>query len=293
MNKIGITNGVFDLFHNDHKRLIDICKSLCDYLVVYIDSDEFTTINKGRPPLLDYHTREKALLAYGANEVRKANSWDCPFEDDHFDTFFFGSDQLEYKVWEKYINKLKEQYRMYVIPTGAVHSRHLRELIDPFVEPSDPENLQKVVDVLNKHNIDFCAICGTLLGLCRNNKKIPWDKDYDLMVMIESYWQYYKLKDLFIKEGFEVDTSEGFIQLESPIRLDIFRYNYKDNFVFFKDFFPIPMEDLIPFEMSVLDGVQIPIPKNSEKLLDIHYPNWRTNFNVWKTYEVSPEDINC
>lgn len=293
MYKIGITNGVFDLFHNDHKKLIDICKHTCDYLIVYIDSDEFTLKNKGKLPIIDYETREKALLAYGADEVRKAHTWDCPFSDNAFDIFFFGSDQLEYKVWEKYIDQLKKDYRMYVIPTGAVHSRHLRKLIEPFLQPSNPEGLQRVVDILNKNNIEFCAICGSLLGLCRNNKKIPWDKDYDLMVMIESYWVYYNLKELFTNEGFTVDTSEGFIQLKEPITLDIFRYNYKDSFVFFKDFFPIHIEDLLPFQTSVLDGVEVPIPKNSEKLLDIHYPNWRTNFNVWKTYEVSPEDINC
>lgn len=35
-NKIGITVGVFDLFHVGHLNLLERCKSMCEHLVVAV-----------------------------------------------------------------------------------------------------------------------------------------------------------------------------------------------------------------------------------------------------------------
>jgi cytidyltransferase-like protein len=292
MRKTGITNGVFDLFHQDHKRLIDICKKNCDYLIVYIDSDEFVILNKGRPPLIDFVTREKALLAYGADEVRVAHNWHDPFDSD-FDIFFFGSDQLEYDVWNPYFAKLQQEDKMFVIQTGDVHSRHLRQIIEPFLVEPDTQLLQNVVDILEKNNIEYCAIFGTLIGICRNNKKIPWDNDYDLVVFNMSYWEYYDLVDLFSPKEFYVTYDHGFIQIKSTkIRVDIFRYDPVDEFAVFSDL-AFKEKHVFPMRRSEIDGVNISIPNRPEEILDTSYPNWKTNFNVWKTFAPSEDDINC
>lgn len=45
--KIGYTSGIFDLFHQGHKKYLLTCKELCDFLIVGIDSDCRTKLLKG------------------------------------------------------------------------------------------------------------------------------------------------------------------------------------------------------------------------------------------------------
>ena len=45
--KIGFVNGCFDILHIGHIALLEYSKSICDYLIVAIDSDEKVMLNKG------------------------------------------------------------------------------------------------------------------------------------------------------------------------------------------------------------------------------------------------------
>ena len=45
--RIGFVNGCFDILHVGHIALFNYCKSVCDYLIVGIDSDERVKRNKG------------------------------------------------------------------------------------------------------------------------------------------------------------------------------------------------------------------------------------------------------
>jgi cytidyltransferase-like protein len=291
MNKqiIGITNGVFDLFHRDHKSFIDVCKSNCDYLIVYLDSDDFVENNKKQRPILDYITRSKALLAYGVNEVRTCNSWEEPF-DTNFDVFFVGSDQLEYPQWKEQLDKLKQQNKLFIKETGVVHSKDLRKLISPYLKESNPTGLQEVINILTKHNIIYCAIFGTLLGIMRNNKKIPWDKDYDLVIFNTTYRV---VANILIKEKFNAKINkQGFIEIHEPCRADLFLYDKTKNKAHF-NIHPIFESDIYPIIDSLIDNVSIKIPNNSKKIIDSHYPNWQTNFNVWQSWKPKLGDINC
>lgn len=53
---VGITSGVFDLFHYMHAYYLERCRQLCDYLIVGIDSDDLIHKDKGpeRPILPQY-----------------------------------------------------------------------------------------------------------------------------------------------------------------------------------------------------------------------------------------------
>lgn len=288
--KVGITNGVFDLFHKDHKSLIDICKSNCDYLIVYLDSDDFVENNKKQRPILDYTTRSKALLAYGVDDVRICDSWEDPFNT-NFDIFFCGSDQLGYLQWREQLNSLKQQNKLFVKETGNVHSKHLRELIKPYLKDPNPLGLEKVIDILVKNSIIYCAMFGTLLGIMRNNKKIPWDKDYDLVIFDTTYK---KVVDILTREKFDIKTNKTFIQIFHPCRVDLFLYEKTKNKAHFDPKkYPIFELDIHPIGDSLIDNISIKIPNKSKKILDSHYPNWQTNFNVWKSYNPTNKDINC
>lgn len=44
------------------------------------------------------------------------------------------------------------------------------------------ELLKQTINILNKYEIKYCLISGTLLGQVRHNDFIPWDDDIDLLV---------------------------------------------------------------------------------------------------------------
>ena len=58
VTRIGFTVGVFDLFHDGHKNLLDYCGERCDYLIVALVTDEVTRHQKGYDrPAWSYNKR--------------------------------------------------------------------------------------------------------------------------------------------------------------------------------------------------------------------------------------------
>ncbi len=62
-SKIGYANGCFDLLHAGHIRTLQFAKACCDFLVVFLNSDESVRANKGHLPVLDSYDRTAALCA--------------------------------------------------------------------------------------------------------------------------------------------------------------------------------------------------------------------------------------
>lgn len=61
-----ITLGTFDVFHRGHIELLKKCRKIAGkggFVVVGLNTDEFITKYKGKPPILDYTEREKTLFA--------------------------------------------------------------------------------------------------------------------------------------------------------------------------------------------------------------------------------------
>ena len=48
--KIGYTTGVFDLFHVEHLHILKQAKSMCDYLIVGVSTDELVINEKKKVP---------------------------------------------------------------------------------------------------------------------------------------------------------------------------------------------------------------------------------------------------
>lgn len=66
-----MTNGVFDLLHVDHVRLLHFAKQLGDYLIVAINSDESVKRIKGefRPYISEHERREMLIATKWVDEV--------------------------------------------------------------------------------------------------------------------------------------------------------------------------------------------------------------------------------
>ena len=59
----GYTAGVYDMFHVGHLNVIKNAKSLCDYLIVGVSSDEVVIKNKNKVPVIPYEERKQIVEA--------------------------------------------------------------------------------------------------------------------------------------------------------------------------------------------------------------------------------------
>jgi len=100
-----ITYGTFDLFHYGHLRLLERAKSLGDYLIVAVSTDEFNEI-KNKKCTYPFDERAEIVKAIKyVDEVIPEKTWEQKATDiiDHkVDIFVMGSD------WAGKFDALKE-----------------------------------------------------------------------------------------------------------------------------------------------------------------------------------------
>ncbi len=68
------------------------------------------------------------------------------------------------------------------------------------------EVLMEIDRVCKKHNIQYFADWGTLLGTVRHGGFIPWDDDLDIVMKREDYIKFMTVARFDMKEGFDVHT---------------------------------------------------------------------------------------
>ena len=68
------------------------------------------------------------------------------------------------------------------------------------------EVLMEIDRVCKKHNIQYFADWGTLLGAVRHGGFIPWDDDLDIVMKREDYIKFMKIARFDMEEGFDVQT---------------------------------------------------------------------------------------
>lgn len=59
------SGGTFDLFHTGHVELLEYCKQLSGNgeVIISLNTDDFITRYKGKPPLMSFKEREDVLLS--------------------------------------------------------------------------------------------------------------------------------------------------------------------------------------------------------------------------------------
>ena len=79
--RIGFTNGVFDLLHPGHVKVLAQSRSLCDRLVVGLNSDASVKRLKGKDrPIQPEHARAEVLAALEAVDLVAIFEQDTPLE---------------------------------------------------------------------------------------------------------------------------------------------------------------------------------------------------------------------
>jgi len=168
--------------------------------------------------------------------------------------------------------------------------------------------LQKVTEILERHNIQYWLESGTLLGIIRENRLLPWDTDLDLSIKEEDVNKLISIRYKFWLRGYKtyiahqrkddtplvkgnVKILKIFNSVLGHILLDIFvKTKYKNRYYwsvggkkkYIKKRAPAHFyENLITKEFNEKNYY---IPAQYEKYLTYRYGNWKKTVKDWNIY---------
>lgn len=109
--KIGFIQGVFDMFHIGHLNLIRKAKENCEYLIVGVNTDEFTMQYKSKTPIVPFEERIEIVSAI--KYVDKAIKMDHRdkikvSQENDINVIFMGDDWKNSDFYNEIEKKLKE-----------------------------------------------------------------------------------------------------------------------------------------------------------------------------------------
>lgn len=153
------------------------------------------------------------------------------------------------------------------------------------------ENLMVLKEVLDKNNVKFGLIAGTLLGAVREKDFIEHDEDIDLYFMEEDKESLLDSLHDLIAEGFEIARYDG-RELMSIIRkgeyIDLYIFRKDDNNIRNCCGWCIPEYFLKETTLLEFKGAEFMVPKEYEEYLFYQYgKNWRTPIQ-YVSFEMSP-----
>ena len=169
------------------------------------------------------------------------------------------------------------------------------------------ENLEKTIKVFEKHNIQYWAISGTLLGSIREGKIIEHDDDIDLGLFKDDFLKLQNNENNIQNDLNEVglhllisgnsllhnkivSKREDYNYNINKIFIDIMSFEEKDNkFILDPNVYAttpgviafwgnewLYKDELLPLSTHKLSNQTINIPKSSIPYLERRYGNWKT-----------------
>jgi len=155
-----------------------------------------------------------------------------------------------------------------------------------------------IVGILDKHQIRYWLDFGTLLGVMREGRLLPWDNDLDISIFADDRE---RLLEKALPEiqaiAHRIYASrlknsvgplpKGFVRIvkimKRYIRLDLFvMYRYEADFYWYESWagsgylHKVPEEFLQEFILVPFNGKLCRVPKEYDALLTSHYGDWRT-----------------
>lgn len=174
------------------------------------------------------------------------------------------------------------------------------------------EALREICRLLKENDVPFWADCGTCLGAYRYGGVIPWDADIDIAVLQPDFKNVKRLLSHLDQEKYLVEDwsnrhfPETYLKVylrKTRNYIDIYHYaiDTEQNTVHYilsnaesifmptswkiseKRFtVPTPFDVVFPLKRAVFDGIEIPVPNDIERYLQLRYG---TNLTPAKVYD--------
>jgi len=168
--------------------------------------------------------------------------------------------------------------------------------------------LERVAKIFNKCNIEYWLEGGTLLGIHRENRLLPWDDDIDISIMLDQSSKLPQLYNELKKAKFrirlrhfkkddnpftsgnirmiKIRENRFFGLLKGPVCLDIFiKYPYEDNayWEIANKKKRVPFKFYQSFKTITFNGFNYSIPEFTDEYLTFRYGKWLTPVKDWDT----------
>ena len=159
----------------------------------------------------------------------------------------------------------------------------------------------QVLDLLDKHKIQYWLMCGTLISVIRDGDFLPQDhKDTDIAIDRKDYWT---VRELFNAEHKADRMLHSFIRrgeltivsLNNKFKVDVFAMEkVEDDYYLYScklnsetrqwDYewrVKYPHKLFFPLKSKMFLGRSVPIPNKAEKVLSHHYGDWKIPNPNW------------
>ena len=168
--------------------------------------------------------------------------------------------------------------------------------------------LTDITLIFEKHDVQYWLEGGTLLGIRRENRLLPWDNYLDISLHIDEYpkltelikeiknrgyrvrHRYFETNSDFFKEGdlrmIKIRTKKFFGLLKGNVCLDIFVKYTIDNKTYWeidKKTKFVPHKFYQSFKSIQFKGKSYATPENTDDYLTYRYGDWQTPVKDWNT----------
>ncbi len=171
------------------------------------------------------------------------------------------------------------------------------------------EMLKKVTDILDSRGVEYWLEGGTLLGIVREKRLLPWDNDMDISItedhydaLLDSLNEIKKLNYMVWFKEFEKDDApfkKGIKRIvkirnrklhfiRGEVALDIFIKFKKDNEYFWqvgKKKKSVPSHFYDTLSPYTFDGKEYLVPKQYNAYLTFRYGDWKIPVKEWNTFK--------
>jgi len=160
--------------------------------------------------------------------------------------------------------------------------------------------LNDITNILDKYHVNYWLDFGTLLGIIREERLLPWDTDMDISIFEEdkdilkekvlpaieqlrchTHILKFEKDEGIVKKGnirvFKVHK-RWFLFSRPYVRLDIFVMYRNQKHLYwneFKELHSLPQNLVSEFLMIDFNGKKYRVPKNYDNYLTYHYGDWQ------------------